>query len=176
MPRGWVYVVSNKAMPGLVKVGYSTKDPHLRALELDNTGAPHAYVVEYDALVPDAFELEQAAHDSLAQHREGKEWFRCTVGEAVRVIRSLAAGKLIVESDASLGRATELDSAWTSSREKEEFFSEVWRIVDERQDNARRYEERMRLYAWCPVCKTQFDRIKGRTNFFCIKCKRPFSQ
>ena len=26
--KGWIYVISNKALPGLVKVGYSTKDPN----------------------------------------------------------------------------------------------------------------------------------------------------
>ena len=25
--RGWVYVIVNRAMPNLVKIGYSTKDP-----------------------------------------------------------------------------------------------------------------------------------------------------
>ncbi|WP_295427803.1 GIY-YIG nuclease family protein [uncultured Thiodictyon sp.] len=32
--KGFVYVMSNKAMPGLVKIGYSTKHPELRAEEL----------------------------------------------------------------------------------------------------------------------------------------------
>ncbi len=44
--RGWVYVITNAAMPGLVKVGYSLKDPSLRARGLGNTGAPHQYEVE----------------------------------------------------------------------------------------------------------------------------------
>jgi len=37
--KGWVYVISNKAMSGLVKVGYSTKDPELRAAELSHTAS-----------------------------------------------------------------------------------------------------------------------------------------
>ncbi|KFC76184.1 GIY-YIG nuclease family protein [Massilia sp. LC238] len=44
--KGWVYVITNKAIPDLVKVGYSRKDPELRAAELNNTGAPHPYMVE----------------------------------------------------------------------------------------------------------------------------------
>jgi hypothetical protein len=36
--KGWVYIISNKAMPDLVKVGFSTKDPQLRAQEFDNAG------------------------------------------------------------------------------------------------------------------------------------------
>jgi hypothetical protein len=39
--RGWIYVISNNSMPGLVKVGYSMKDPEERAKELDHTGTPH---------------------------------------------------------------------------------------------------------------------------------------
>ena len=45
--KGWVYVISNKAMPGIIKVGYSNKDPKERAAEL-GTGAPHPYKVEYE--------------------------------------------------------------------------------------------------------------------------------
>ena len=85
--RGWVYVITNKAMPDLVKVGYSTKDPVLRAKELDGTGVPHAFEVVYDALVSDPREVEQRAHKLLAEFREGKEWFRCSVDAAVRAIK-----------------------------------------------------------------------------------------
>jgi hypothetical protein len=46
--KGWVYVITNLAMPGLVKVGYSRKDPELRAAELNSTGTPHPFVVEYE--------------------------------------------------------------------------------------------------------------------------------
>lgn len=46
--RGWVYIITNKSMPGLVKIGYTMKDPELRAAELYNTGSPHPYKVDYD--------------------------------------------------------------------------------------------------------------------------------
>lgn len=85
--RGWVYVITNKAMPGLVKVGYSTKDPVLRAKELVCTGSPHPYFVAFDALVEEPRDVEQAAHQRLAYHREGKEWFRCSVNDAINAIR-----------------------------------------------------------------------------------------
>lgn len=96
--RGWVYVISNEAMPDLIKVGYSTKDPHLRALELNNTGSPRPYVVEYDALVHAPREIEQQIHKELRGKRDGKEWFRCSVREAVAAIHSITATKRIAES------------------------------------------------------------------------------
>lgn len=49
--KGWVYIITNEAMPNLLKVGFSTKDPELRANELHTTGVPYRYVVEYEALV-----------------------------------------------------------------------------------------------------------------------------
>jgi len=98
--RGWVYVLSNSAMPGLVKVGFSTKDPVLRVGELDGTGLPHPFIIEYDALVFEPRDVEQAVHQRLSQHHEAKEFFRIAVGVAVSAIRSEVSArgeKCIVE-------------------------------------------------------------------------------
>lgn len=89
--RGWVYVLSNKAMPKLVKVGFSTKDPALRVEELNTTGMPHSFVVEYDVLVLEPREVEQAVHLELLPHHEAKEFFRVEVRQAVAAIRTVIA-------------------------------------------------------------------------------------
>jgi Protein of unknown function (DUF1566)/T5orf172 domain len=97
--RGWVYVITNKAMPGLIKVGYTLKDPILRGVELDNTGAPHPYVVQYEVFVYEPREIEQRAHSELSDFREAKEWFKCSIGEAVTAIRKVIGdGKIILET------------------------------------------------------------------------------
>ena len=85
--RGWVYVLSNQAMPGLVKVGYSTKDPQLRIEELAATGLPHAFLLEYDALVVDPRDIEQSVHSRLNAVHEAKEFFRCSIAKAVTEIQ-----------------------------------------------------------------------------------------
>lgn len=94
--RGWVYVIDNAAMPGLVKVGYSTKDPVLRAKELAGTGSPHPYRLVFDLLVENPRDVEQATHARLRGQREGKEWFRCSHADAIEAIRS-CAGKALLE-------------------------------------------------------------------------------
>jgi hypothetical protein len=99
--RGWVYVITNKAMPGLVKVGFSTKDPLLRANELAHTGSPHPYMVAYDALIRSPRDVEQALHSKLSQMREGKEWFRCSVAVVVAEIRSLYGPEILLEQSGS---------------------------------------------------------------------------
>lgn len=88
--RGWVYVITNRAMPGLVKIGFSTKDPLLRASELANTGAPYPYEVEYDALVDSPRDLERQLHGLLAHNLEGREWFRISVHAAIESLRKNA--------------------------------------------------------------------------------------
>lgn len=86
--RGWIYILSNASMPGLVKVGFSLKDPTLRASELAGTGVPHPFLVEYEALVHAPRDLEQRVHRRLSKHREAKEFFRCNIYEAVQAIRA----------------------------------------------------------------------------------------
>jgi hypothetical protein len=95
--RGWLYVITNRAMPGLVKVGFSTKDPQLRARTLNNTGAPHPYVVAYDVLVRDPQVAERLVHQRLKQYSEGKEWFRCSLELVRDVIRGSLGDRLIFD-------------------------------------------------------------------------------
>ena len=97
--RGWVYVISNRAMPGLVKIGFSTKDPQLRARELASTGVPHSFTVEYDALVLSPHAVEQQVHQALAAKREDKEWFKCSPDEAIAAIRYITRDRRIAESE-----------------------------------------------------------------------------
>lgn len=93
--RGWVYIIVNESMQGLVKVGFTRKDPSLRASELTRdtnvTGMPTAFKVAWDALVWSPREVEQAAHKSLEKYSAGKEWFRCGADEAKRVITAEAS-------------------------------------------------------------------------------------
>ena len=96
--RGWVYVISNKAMPGLVKVGYSSKDPELRAEELNHTGSPHPYDVDYKMHVEDPHSIERKAHRALSLKRERKEWFRCSPEDAIAAIKQAAGIGFLWES------------------------------------------------------------------------------
>lgn len=96
--KGWVYVISNKAMPNLIKVGYSMKDPGLRAAELNHTGSPHPYVVDYEVLVENPREVEQTVHGRLRNLREGKEWFRCSAEEAIAGIKAVVGPSAQVEN------------------------------------------------------------------------------
>ncbi len=71
----------------MVKIGYSTKDPALRATELDGTGVPYPFIVEYDVLVEDPRDVEQATHRLLFHVHENKEFFKTSIEIAVEMIR-----------------------------------------------------------------------------------------
>lgn len=104
--KGWVYVISNVAMPGIVKVGYSMKDPDSRADELGHTGSPHPYLVDYDVLVDEPREVERAVHRQLRDKREGKEWFRCSIDEAVASVKSVVGERGLLERFKRVDRET----------------------------------------------------------------------
>lgn len=89
--KGWVYIISNQAMPDVIKIGYSTKDPRVRAKEL-GTGAPYPYHVEYEVLVEHPSRVERAAHQILSGVRAGKEWFECDIPSAIKAIKTACAG------------------------------------------------------------------------------------
>jgi T5orf172 domain len=95
--RGWVYVITNETMPGVVKVGHTLKDPDLRASELSHTGSAGPYLVEYEVMVRDPRNVEQRAHLALKGVLQHKEWFRCSVGHAVEVIRRIVGNNIILE-------------------------------------------------------------------------------
>lgn len=107
--KGWVYVITDPAMPELVKVGFSTKDPILRAEEFNGTGHPYAYEVAYEVLVFQPFEVEQAVHRALKDKREGREWFRCSSREAIAAIKDVVNCSHLYESPNDLSTTGDAD-------------------------------------------------------------------
>lgn len=92
MALGWLYVLSNDDMPGLVKIGQSAMDPHMRAAELQTTGVPSPFIIEYKALYDDFALLERLVHKELVGMRPSpsREFFRLSAPDAVEVIRRVA--------------------------------------------------------------------------------------
>lgn len=137
--KGWVYVISDKSRPGLVKVGYSERDPKVRALEMENEGAPAPFSVEYEILVDEPARLEKRVHRALQESHYGKEWFRCSIEKAVAVIRRSAGGEVLHEQfhaiDRRVVKELEVVEGMRSAeaerqRKEEESFSAQLRAVE----------------------------------------------
>ncbi|MDR4507798.1 MAG: GIY-YIG nuclease family protein [Candidatus Brocadiaceae bacterium] len=96
--KGWVYIISNKGMPGLIKVGYSMQDPKIRAQQMNNEGVPHPHIVDYEILIENPKLIEKKVHRALLKFHEGKEWFRCSCEEAIIEIKKISCPDIIIEN------------------------------------------------------------------------------
>lgn len=99
---GRVYVLSNKAMPGLLKIGYTMNTVEGRVKELSGaTGVPSEFFIEYQVECRDAAGVEALVHESLhnSRHNNSREFFSLTVTNAVDVIRKHV--KEIIEEEFS---------------------------------------------------------------------------
>jgi hypothetical protein len=93
---GNIYILSNPAMPGLLKIGYTRKSVVDRANELSNlTGVPVPFVIEYEKLVDSPAFTESRLHDQLQQYRirKNKEFFLTDVDTAVIAVNKILYGK-----------------------------------------------------------------------------------
>lgn len=88
MSIGYVYILTNEAMPGLVKVGKTTRTPEERAVQLFVTGVPQPFEVHTSFHSPNCDRLEQVAHEALAEFRvsDCREFFQCDPEEAFNAV------------------------------------------------------------------------------------------
>jgi Zn finger protein HypA/HybF involved in hydrogenase expression len=88
---GYIYILSNAEMSGLLKIGFTSRSVSDRVYELSSaTGVPTAFTIEahFESLNPKAD--ENAIHRLLAQNRvPGREFFRVTLEEAITAVSSV---------------------------------------------------------------------------------------
>ncbi len=94
--RGFVYVLSNKAMPGLLKVGYTTRSIYDRIDELNSTGVPTSFVIEFYFEVDNAQRGESLLHRALSKHHYEKEFFKVSVEKVVQESKRLISSDVFV--------------------------------------------------------------------------------
>lgn len=105
MSTGYLYVMTNPAIEGLVKIGLSLKDPAtFRVKELSSTSLPQNFVCRYWALVEDVERKEKLIFTELSNFRPNpkREYFKISVAEAIDKIRSsvnVLADKSFYDSD-----------------------------------------------------------------------------
>ena len=89
--KGWVYIATMSDAEGVVKIGYSTKDPNIRIKEwAETTGAPGKAHLAYAALVENPRKVERATHRDLKAFNTKGEWFRVPEMQALAAIRNNA--------------------------------------------------------------------------------------
>jgi hypothetical protein len=93
---GYVYLLSNPSMPGLVKIGRTTRDPSRRAHELTSaTGVPTPFRLEGYVRTDDAVRTEAEIHRRMGAERVNRrrEFFRAEPSTALGVAKAVASSE-----------------------------------------------------------------------------------
>jgi TPR repeat protein len=117
---GYVYVLINVSMQGLVKIGRTQRDPDERARELSTaTGVPTPFVLVFDAYFQDCARAEAYVHAVLESKNyrvtSNREFFVAPVKEAILAIQAaetlLSSGSIPDEVSAPSETASSSDEA-----------------------------------------------------------------
>jgi hypothetical protein len=96
LAQGWVYVLVNPSIPGLVKIGQTTKSPAERAMELSRaTGVATEFVLVFEQEFADCLAAERDIHAALdhcgMRYKSNREFFRGPIPDIIRVVLLYAA-------------------------------------------------------------------------------------
>ncbi|MGF6596339.1 hypothetical protein P3T23_001046 [Paraburkholderia sp. GAS448] len=89
--NGLVCVFSNKALPGLSKLGHTFESAEARAHKLSTAGIPHSYNVAFSIHVEDALLVKSRVKRALHKFRAEKEFFCCSPLIAATALREAVA-------------------------------------------------------------------------------------
>ena len=92
MPEGIVYILTNPAMPGIVKIGKTTREMDARLNELYSTGVPLPFECAYAAWVGDETQVERAFHQAFGPYRVNpkREFFNIEPEQAIALLELMA--------------------------------------------------------------------------------------
>lgn len=120
-----VYILTNEAMPGYIKIGRTGTSVEQRMRELDKTSTPLPFQCYYAARVEDDQKLERTLHAAFGDHRvrSSREFFRLDPYKARVVIELLALEDVTprgdvfedAESEAAVQKATKATGRYSFS-------------------------------------------------------------
>lgn len=120
---GIVYVLSNPAMPGIVKIGKTTRatiDERMR--ELYGTGVPVPFECEFACKVKmsDCAKLEKALHTAFEPNRinKNREFFKIQAGQAIALLEIFNQGDMTEEVKAEMENDLTSDDKEASQKAK----------------------------------------------------------
>jgi len=116
--REIVYVLTNPAMPGLTKIGKTTRaDLASRLSQLYTTGVPVPFECAYACEVEDCAKVEKAFHTAFGDHRVNpkREFFSIEPERVIAILQLMAVADLTPQVEHEL--SAELDSDDRESRE-----------------------------------------------------------
>lgn len=107
MSAGYIYILINKSLDGLIKIGSTTLGAEKRVKQLSSsTGVPTPFIVAYESYVNDCVNFEKQIHDQLSEFRANpnREFFRYPLYKAIGLIQNLNK----METDTDVFEAIEI--------------------------------------------------------------------
>ncbi|WP_078549265.1 GIY-YIG nuclease family protein [Litchfieldia alkalitelluris] len=89
---GYIYVLLNYSMKGLIKIGRTSKNPEERVEELSQaTGVPTPFILVYMEYFNDCYMAEDQVHLALEDYRlsASREFFEMSPNKAIKLIQTL---------------------------------------------------------------------------------------
>ncbi|WP_249594314.1 GIY-YIG nuclease family protein [Peribacillus frigoritolerans] len=113
--KGYIYVLINPSLEGLVKIGKTTRDPLTRVNELSSaTGIPTPFTLVYKEMFSDCTKAENMIHRVLEErgHRvsSNREFFNIPVYEVISLIQEIKS-----QYDFNNVSSIESHTEWSSS-------------------------------------------------------------
>jgi T5orf172 domain len=105
-----VYVLTNPAMPGLVKIGKTTNlEIEVRMRQLYGTGVPVPFDCAFACQVKDAHEVERALHFAFGNIRinPNREFFKIEAERVISVLKLLKVDDITAEFENKIEADTE---------------------------------------------------------------------
>lgn len=122
MPEGYVYILTNAAMPGYIKIGLTQQDDvATRVRQLDNTSLPLPFECYFAARVPDCSKLERTLHFVFGEKRaRGNREFFTAQPDLAKAIIELVAIEDVSPTDAEQDISPEQRSAINEKKTRAE--------------------------------------------------------
>ena len=121
--KGIVYVLTNSAMPGLVKIGMTTRESiDTRMKELYSTGVPVPFDCEYacEVKASDCAKIEKALHTAFKPNRinDNREFFQIKPEQATAILGLFNRKDITTEVNAEIENDLTIDDKVASEKIK----------------------------------------------------------
>jgi hypothetical protein len=101
-PQGIVYILTNEAMPGYIKIGRTESDLATRVRQLDSTGVPLPFEVHYAARVRNSAFVERQLHMAFGDRRvrANREFFTVEPSRVRAALELASLGEVTMGGEA----------------------------------------------------------------------------
>ncbi|BED92540.1 MAG: GIY-YIG nuclease family protein [Candidatus Paraimprobicoccus trichonymphae] len=102
---GKIYILTNDAMPNIIKIGSTEKNIEDRIKEFDTTGVPLPFRCHYAIEIENQLEKEKYIHDAFSDHRlrKNREFFELAPERAVSILKAIGGREISIEGNVMIG-------------------------------------------------------------------------